>query len=284
MLVGSPWGGAGTIQAVGGTWNSGTFTPSTVVTGTLGFATSMDTSVDQRALWTDSKGNTLGASFLAATSSNPISPVVTALGSSAAPPGLAHNQVLLGDWGLSGLTAGNSTNPIYLSLSADNPALSNYTLWCYNGTNWSQITAPGSTTGTVANDLAFDGTSYGFSLLGGTATGGNGLDFNGYDYAVIGTPTLAGDANLDGRVDINDLTVVLNNFGRTGQTWTQGSMDGDSTGTVDINDLTIVLDNFGATVAASGRAGISAVPEPPSLLLLAGTLAGLAAYGWRRRR
>ena len=68
---GSGWTGT---QAVGGTWNSGTglFTPSAVVTGTLGSATSIDTSVNQRALWTDANGNTLGASFLAATSSNPI--------------------------------------------------------------------------------------------------------------------------------------------------------------------------------------------------------------------
>ena len=28
------------------------------------------------------------------------------------------------------------------------------------------------------------------------------------------SPALAGDANLDGRVDVNDLTVVLTNFGR----------------------------------------------------------------------
>ena len=32
-------------------------------------------------------------------------------------------------------------------------------------------------------------------------------------------PVLPGDANWDGRVDINDLTVVLTNFGGTGMTW-----------------------------------------------------------------
>jgi hypothetical protein len=68
-----------------------------------------------------------------------------------------------------------------------------------------------------------------------------------------------------------------------GQTWTQGSMDGDPAGTVDINDLTVVLSNYGATVGAPGGVGVSAVPEPSAAALLAAALAGLAAYAWRKR-
>ena len=49
-------------------------------------------------------------------------------------------------------------------------------------------------------------------------------------------------------VDVNDLTIVLSNFGSTGCTWSQGCMDGDPSGTVDVNDLTIVLANYGRTV------------------------------------
>ena len=66
----------------------------------------------------------------------------------------------------------------------------------------------------------------------------------------------AGDANGDGKVDVNDLTIVLSNFGQTGMTWSQGDFNGD--GSVDINDLTILLSNFGTTSGA----GIQAVPEP----------------------
>ena len=64
-----------------------------------------------------------------------------------------------------------------------------------------------------------------------------------------------GDANGDGRVDVNDLTIVLTNFGKTGATWSQGEFTGD--GTVDVNDLTIVLSNYGTTHGAGhhGRAG-----------------------------
>ena len=93
---------------------------------------------------------------------------------------------------------------------------------------------------------------------------------------------LPGDANGDGRVDINDLTIVLSHFGATGCTYSQGSMNGDPTGTVDVNDLTIVLSNFGK-VGMSDGAGIQAVPEPCAVPLLAAALATLLGCAWRRR-
>jgi uncharacterized protein (DUF2141 family) len=88
----------------------------------------------------------------------------------------------------------------------------------------------------------------------------------------------AGDVNCDGKVDVNDLTIVLSHFGQTaGMTWTTGDLNGD--GRVDVNDLTIVLSNFGK----SSGAGIGAVPEPSCLLLLGVGAAGLFAYIRRRR-
>ena len=51
--------------------------------------------------------------------------------------------------------------------------------------------------------------------------------------------------------------------------WTQGEFTGD--GTVDINDLTIVLANYGGTLGSSPPA---AVPEPSTLLLAAAGLLG----------
>jgi hypothetical protein len=90
-----------------------------------------------------------------------------------------------------------------------------------------------------------------------------------------------GDANEDGRVDINDLTIVLSHFGDTGCTWTQGSMDGDPKGTVDINDLTIVLANYGWTATSNGPA---TVPEPSALVLLGAVVVGLVACVWRGAR
>ena len=48
--------------------------------------------------------------------------------------------------------------------------------------------------------------------------------------AFLLTPLEPGDANGDGRVDINDLTIVLASFGQTGMAWSQGNFTGDPHG------------------------------------------------------
>ena len=90
------------------------------------------------------------------------------------------------------------------------------------------------------------------------------------------TQTIPGDANLDGKVDINDLTIVLAHYNQTGQTWTQGEFTGD--GTVDVNDLTIVLAHYNDSVSASGG-GLAATPEPGTLLLVAAGVTSLLTCG-----
>ncbi len=83
---------------------------------------------------------------------------------------------------------------------------------------------------------------------------------------------LPGDANLDGRVDINDLTIVLSHYNQTGMTWSTGDFTGD--GRVDLNDLTIVLTNYNRTLG-SPPSGMASVPEPATAGLLAAGLTGL---------
>ena len=93
--------------------------------------------------------------------------------------------------------------------------------------------------------------------------------------------TILGDANYDGKVDINDLTIVLAHYNQTGMTWAQGDFNGD--GTVDINDLTIVLAHYNQTVGSSA-AGLAAVPEPSTIAIAAAALACLLACCRRKQR
>ena len=89
---------------------------------------------------------------------------------------------------------------------------------------------------------------------------------------------LAGDANGDGKVDVNDLTVVLTSFGQSGMSWSQGDFNGD--GQVDVNDLTILLTAFGQT---SSSAAAAAVPEPCSLALAGVGISLLVCAAGRRK-
>ena len=66
-------------------------------------------------------------------------------------------------------------------------------------------------------------------------------------------PALAGDADLDGGVSINDFNALAANFGiSTGRTWLQGDFDGDRG--VSINDFNLLAANFVQTLPASAEA------------------------------
>jgi fibronectin-binding autotransporter adhesin len=89
--------------------------------------------------------------------------------------------------------------------------------------------------------------------------------------------TLYGDTDLNGTVDGADLNAVLSNYNQSGMNWSRGDFNYD--GMVDGTDLNTVLSNYNQSVSAG-----AAVPEPSTLLLMAAGLAGLLAYGWRKRR
>ena len=100
-------------------------------------------------------------------------------------------------------------------------------------------------------------------------------------HSILITATYKGDANLDGVVDIQDLTDVANHWQQAVTDWSQG--DFDNSNFVDIQDLTAIANNWQDGVGAGGGSsqsfsdaltqigGLSAptpAPEPNSFALL----------------
>jgi hypothetical protein len=86
---------------------------------------------------------------------------------------------------------------------------------------------------------------------------------------VFSSQPLLGDANGDGKVDIEDLDIVLANLGTTTSLRSNGNFDGAAT--IDLTDLNDVLNNL--TPAPTSVTATASAPEPASLSLLAmGTL------------
>ena len=103
-------------------------------------------------------------------------------------------------------------------------------------------------------------------------------------WIAMSTVPIDGDANLDGIVNILDLSLLSGNWQQTGKAWGDGDFNGD--GTVNILDLSVLSGNWQATVAAAEgiafatTATAGGVPEPGTLALL---LLGGAALMRRRR-
>jgi hypothetical protein len=100
------------------------------------------------------------------------------------------------------------------------------------------------------------------------------------DTSVIMAYTRTADANLDGRVDDNDVTIVGATYapGVAGAHWFTG--DFDYNGFVDDNDVTLLgafYDPSAPAVPAPAAGAVAAVPEPGAVwLLVCGCLATLA--------
>jgi len=125
-----------------------------------------------------------------------------------------------------------------------------------------------------------------------SADAGNPAGLSGYSIEVM--YTLLGDANLDGKVNGADFTLMATNFNQSGKGWDQGDFNYD--GAVNGSDFVLMAENFNqyasqSSVAAADLAALDSfaaangislatVPEPACAAMMG--IAGLAIL--RRRR
>jgi T5SS/PEP-CTERM-associated repeat protein len=156
------WGGTGTYQPVGGTWNSTTheFTVSGVQNGDSGVPVTIDRSTTQRTLIGDAASTwKLGASFAATDAPAALTFTATAIGDGPLDSlkSLLSGDPLLGGWNLAADAGYTVGDPIYLSFK--NGIGGEYTyqamqVWSYDGTTWSKY---------ATDDLTYDGTYASFT-------------------------------------------------------------------------------------------------------------------------
>jgi T5SS/PEP-CTERM-associated repeat protein/autotransporter-associated beta strand protein len=172
------WTGTDTYQALGGTWDAvgRQFTVSTVQIGASGTAVSIDLAVNQRILVSDSlTDKSIGASFLAKTTSTPVSFTATPVSDGSLNllnTAVNGSQSTLGGW-LFATSGGYVTgDPAYVSFAiGSNHSTSDLTLWRFDGSSWSRF---------AVNDLTYDGNYVSF-----TAT-----DLNGFAVTAIPEPSI----------------------------------------------------------------------------------------------
>jgi len=259
------WGGSGTYQALGGTWDavSHEFTASAVKRGTSGTPVSIDPAVQQRVMIDDpTTGWSVGASLLVAGSSGLLDFQATALTGTALGnlESLLDGDSVLGAWSFSDNAAYFTEKPAYLSFEVGpGYAREDLTIWCTNAMWWAKLD-------TWA--LVYDGTYVSFTTEGSRKYAVTGPE------ASMPTP---GDANDDGVVNHEDAALLAAHWLQAGAGWGGGDFNDDG-----------VVDDLDASILAAHwiyGAGGAAVPEPSTLSLLAAlTLLGPLHRGTRRKQ
>jgi autotransporter-associated beta strand protein len=157
-----------------------------------------------------------------------------------------------------------------------------------NGGSWSGsgiVTSQTAATSSSLTSLGVARAQQVKALPGATATGiWAGQTVTGSDVLVM--YTYAGDANLDGKLSVDDYGRIDSNIGLGTAGWYNGDFNYD--GKVNVDDYGILDSNIGVQGApfptsAALSGGFAAVPEPAGGLLLLTTGCGGLAMGRRRR-
>ena len=181
------------------------------------------------------------------------------------------------------LAVGNSVDPSDLSLlnTTTNQTVPTASIAVsYNaGTNTATFTFPG-----YANGILPDGNYTATLLAAGIQADGGGTPMAS-NY-VTNYFVLAGDANHDGRVNLDDFNVLAASFGQSNRIFSQGDFNYD--GTVNLDDFNVLASRFGTTLSApSGAPGdLPASPRTATRTAGSGTTLdgrGSPFAGGRRR-
>jgi uncharacterized protein (TIGR03382 family) len=127
----------------------------------------------------------------------------------------------------------------------------------YNGGAWTGTSAAAAV---ITSSAAAAGNANGI-LSVGYADGNTDTGTPATANQILVMLTLAGDANLDGIVNFNDLDVVGQHLNTSGNDWADGNFNYDANGAVNFNDLDIVGQNLNKTINdAAIELGGSTVP------------------------
>ena len=132
---------------------------------------------------------------------------------------------------------------------------------------------------TLTNIGVASNTDLGLATFGGVSVGASDT---------LAMYTYGGDANLDGQINGDDYFQTDSAFPQGGHGWFNGDFNYD--GAITGDDYFIIDSNFPAqgspiptSAGVGGLAGVTAVPEPVSLIGILGA-AGVATMNRRRRR
>ncbi len=256
---------SGNFQCAGTFFNHGTATFSGKQTWSLGAAFHNDNS----ATFLSDAGSPTNPTLVVSNDQGALSlhglqhlkGLLTAAGATTA---LQDAAVQTGDYSLAGtLTLSNAT------LVVQNPANKSATMTDLRTGVTNGLTSPtGIQDPTLPPRTAL-------AVLDNAVTGFTSFDGLSVDAtSILLAPELLGDANADGKVDLSDLSTILNHFGTTTPNWTDGNFDNAIT--IDLTDLSDVLNNFGATTTNTSaqlptsnyQLLSSPTPEPLTLSLL----------------
>ena len=120
---------------------------------------------------------------------------------------------------------------------------------------WSLTSGSGSLTTAGVYTAPLTATAAGLQVAVGAITKSASL---------LTVAALLGDADLNAKVDLSDLNIVLNNLGATTTAWTSGNFDGAPT--IDLTDLNDVLNHLGqsATIPALAAQPAASPSDPTS--------------------